>query len=73
MENNQPRILVVGISTWNSKSGLTWPFILKKHDSNNIANIYVREEIPDSRVCSRYFNISSPRCSGVLLIGVVSI
>ena len=61
MENNQPRILVVGISTWNSKSGLTWPFILKKHDSNNIANIYVREEIPDSRVCSRYFNISENR------------
>lgn len=61
MENNQPRILVVGISTWNSKSGLTWPFILKKHDSNYIANIYVREEIPDSRVCSRYFNISENR------------
>lgn len=61
MKENQPRILVVGITAWNSKSGSTWPFLLNIYDSENIANIYIRDEMPDSKVCSRYFNISENR------------
>lgn len=61
MSEKQPRILVIGISAWNSKSGSTWPFLLNIYDSSNIANIFARDEIPDSTVCSRYFNISENR------------
>lgn len=61
MENKQPRILVISVGSWNSKVGSTWPSILKGYDSENIANICIRDEIPDSRICSRYFNISENR------------
>lgn len=61
MEGKQPRILVVGVTAWNIKFGSTWPFLLKIYDSENVANTYVREDLPNSRVCSRYFNISENR------------
>ena len=61
MSENQPRILVVSVGSWNSKVGSTWPSLLKKYNSENIANICIRDEIPDSNVCSRYFNISENR------------
>lgn len=53
------KILVITVSSWNSKVGSnTWTSLLKDYDSENIANICIREEIPDSKVCSRYFCIS---------------
>lgn len=61
MSEKQPRILVVSVNAWNSNIGNTWPFLLDIYDSNNIACIYSRDEIPDSTSCSRYFNISENR------------
>jgi len=53
------KILVFTVSSWNSKVGAnSWATLLKQYDNKNIANIYIRDEIPDSEVCSRYFNIS---------------
>lgn len=56
---NWLKILVFTVSSWNSKVGAnSWATLLEQYDSENIANIYIRDEIPDSKVCSRYFNIS---------------
>ncbi len=53
------RILVFTVSSWNSKVGAnSWATLLEQYDSSLIANICIRDEIPDSPVCSRYFNIS---------------
>lgn len=55
----QPRILVISVSSWNSKVGSnTWASLLKQYDSSHIANICIRDEMPDSAICSRYFTIS---------------
>ncbi len=59
MNENQPRILVITVASWNSKVGSnTWTSLLKNYDSENIANICIRDEIPDNKICSRYFAIS---------------
>ena len=55
----QPRILVITVASWNSKVGSnTWSSLLKNYDSENIASICIRDEIPDNKICSRYFAIS---------------
>ncbi|MBR5246901.1 MAG: hypothetical protein IKV25_05980 [Clostridia bacterium] len=55
----QPRILVITVASWNSKVGSnTWTSLLKNYDSENIANICIRDEVPDNKICSRYFAIS---------------
>ena len=54
-----PKILVITVSSWNSKVGSnTWCTLLEQYGSENIANICIREEQPNSDVCSRYFVIS---------------
>ncbi|MDD6483949.1 MAG: hypothetical protein PUF72_05170 [Clostridiales bacterium] len=53
------RILVFTVSSWNSKVGSnTWAALLNGYDPSQVANICIRDEIPDSPVCSRYFGIS---------------
>ena len=55
----RPRILVLTVNAWNSLIGdNTWATLLSPYESENIANIYIREETPDSQICSRYFCIS---------------
>lgn len=57
-----PRILVFTVSAWNNKVGAnTWASILKNYDSNCLANICIRDENPNSKICSRYFSISENR------------
>lgn len=57
-----PRILVFTVSAWNSKVGAnTWASLLEHYDSKKIANICLRDEVPDSPVCSRYFSISESK------------
>ncbi len=59
MEKQPFKILVFTVSSWNSRVGAnSWATLLGQYDKSNIANIYIRDEIPDSEVCSRYFNIS---------------
>lgn len=53
------KILVITVPSWNSKVGAnSWATLLEKYPPENIASIYIRDEIPDSKVCSKYFNIS---------------
>lgn len=56
------RILIFTMTSWNSKVGAnTWETLLSNYKSSQIANIYLRDEIPDSKVCSQYFCISENR------------
>lgn len=51
-------ILITSIPSWNQKSGAnTFSTLFERFDSNDLANLYIRPEMPDSPVCSRYFNI----------------
>lgn len=51
-------ILITSIPSWNQKSGAnTFATLFERFDSNDLANLYIRPEMPDSPVCSRYFNI----------------
>ena len=58
----QPRILVMSVPSWNSKVGAnTWATLLKQYGSENIASIYIRDDVSDSDVCGKYFCISENR------------
>ena len=62
IENKIPKILAITVSSWNSKVGSnTWPTLLEQYGKDNVANICLREERPDSNVCSRYFVVSENR------------
>ena len=59
---NQPHILIFTVTSWNSKVGAnTWETLLSQYENTNIANICIRDEIPDSDICSRYFAISESK------------
>ena len=58
----EPRILVISVAAWNSKIGQnTWQSLLDGYDSKKIAHLYIRDDLPDSTVASRYFSISENR------------
>ena len=53
------KILVFSVASWNSKVGAnSWATLLERYDSENIASLCIRDEVPDSEVCSRYFVVS---------------
>lgn len=59
---NNLKILVMTVPSWNSKVGAnSWASLLEGYPPENLANICIREEIPDSEICSRYFCISENR------------
>ena len=59
---NNPRILICTVNAWNSIIGdNTFPTLLKDYDKDKIANLFIREEKPDSDVCDMYFRISEDR------------
>lgn len=57
-----PKILICTVDAWNSKlsasSSNTFSALFSQYDAQDLANLYIREEFPDSKVCSRYFQIS---------------
>ena len=60
--HNNLKILVFSVPSWNSKIGAnSWATLLASYPSENIASVYIRDEFPDSNICSRYFNISENR------------
>lgn len=71
-EKLKPKILVNTVDCWNSHIGSdTLSSWLSGYGSENLANIYIREEVPDSDVCSRYFKISENKViKSVLLRGL---
>lgn len=57
-----PRILVSSIGCWNDAVGAdTYSSLFMGYDSTKLANLYIREDLPDSDVCNRYFRISESR------------
>lgn len=53
------KVLVCSVNAWNSKIGdNTFPSLLRGHSIENVANIFIREDNPDSPVCKKYFRIS---------------
>ena len=61
-QRESPRILIFTITSWNSKVGAnTWESLLIGRDCEKMATIYLRDEIPDSTTCSKYFYISENR------------
>lgn len=61
MKDN-PKILIFTVASWNSRIGSnTWATLVDGYPAENLANICIREEYPDSNVCSRYFVISESK------------
>lgn len=57
-----PKVLVCTVESWNSKVGAnTFSSLLETFPAESLANIYIREELPDSNCCSRYFQISETK------------
>ncbi|MEZ0007055.1 glycosyltransferase involved in cell wall biosynthesis [Flavobacterium sp. 28YEA47A] len=56
----KPKILVISRDSWNdtNNSGNTLSNLFQNWDTENIANIYCRDEIPNNKICSNYFKIS---------------
>ena len=53
------RVLVCSIPCWNNKTGFdTFSNLLDGYDTDKVANLYLREDVPDSPVCHNYFCIS---------------
>ncbi len=56
---NETKILVCTVNSWNSKVGdNTFPLLLEGLPVENISNLFIREETPDSPICENYFRIS---------------
>jgi len=57
-----PRVLVCTVSSWNDRvGGDTYTALFSGYDRNKLANLFIREETPNSSVCTRYFRISESR------------
>ena len=55
----KPKVLICTIESWNSKVGAnTFSSLFANYPPEKLANVYIREELPDSPCCSRYFQIS---------------
>ena len=68
MPINSKKILVFSVASWNSKVGAnSWAALLEDYDPANVASICIRDELPDSKVCSRYFSISENKIIKSLL------
>lgn len=53
------KVLVCSIPCWNKKSGSdTFSSLMEGYEVDNIASLYIREDVPDSPVCHNYFRIS---------------
>lgn len=56
------KILILTVESWNSKFGAnTFSSIFQNVPNSEYANICIRDEIPDSNFCKRYFRISEPK------------
>ncbi len=53
------KILVLSIPAWNSRVGSdTWSTLVSEFNPDNVANICLRDENPDSLACNNYFVVS---------------
>lgn len=58
-EQNLPKVLSISLSTWRKDSGIhTQTDLFKFWDSNKVAQIYLKSDLPNTPVCSRFFQIA---------------
>lgn len=59
------KILILTVDCWNTKIGAntatTYSTLFNGMDEYELANIYIREELPDDPCCKKYFQISERR------------
>lgn len=54
-----PKVLVIGINAWQDNTGInTLTNLFKNWDNNNLYQIYTRSELPSTKVCNNFFQIS---------------
>lgn len=57
-----PRVLVMSVSCWSDAVGAnTYSELFAHYPVERLANLYIREEAPDSGMCRRYFRISESK------------
>lgn len=61
----EPKILICTVDCWNSKNGAntanTFASLFGNRRAENLAGLYIREEMPDNDRWSRYFQISESK------------
>lgn len=61
-DRRSPRILISSVGCWNDTVGAdTYSALFEGYEASKIANLYIREEMPNSSVCQRYYKISESR------------
>lgn len=69
-----PKVLVVGINPWVDNTGInTLINFFQDWDSNRLAHIYTRDGLPNTNICSNFFQISETNLIKNLLGRKVSV
>ena len=59
MENKLPKVLSISLSTWRKDSGIhTQTDLFKYYNSDRVAQIYTKSDLPNTPVCNSFFRIS---------------
>lgn len=54
-----PKVLVISINAWQDNTGInTLPNLFKNWDNEKLYQIYTRSELPSTKICSKFFQIS---------------
>jgi len=58
--NREINVLVITQSPWSDTNALgnTYSNFFSHWDNYNFANLYLREELPDNKVCNKFYNIT---------------
>lgn len=58
-ENKLPNVLAISLSTWRKDSGIhTQTDLFKFWDPEKVAQIYLKSDLPNTPVCTRFFQIA---------------
>ena len=59
MAKELPKVLAISLNTWRIDSGIhTQTDLFKFYDTDKVAQIYTKSDLPDTPVCNRFFRIS---------------
>lgn len=58
-EQRLPKVLAISLSTWRKDSGIhTQTDLFKFWESEQVAQIYLKSDLPNTPVCTRFFQIA---------------
>lgn len=58
-ENKLPKVLAISLSTWRKDSGIhTQTDLFKFWNPEKVAQIYLKSDLPNTPVCTRFFQIA---------------